>query len=208
MKIEIYSDIVCPFCYIGKTKFEKALAQFEGKENIEIIWRAYQLNPDAKTAPSVTSLEHFCKTKGITSDEGKNMYDNVIRIAQENGLLFNLYDAVPANTFRAHQFSAFAKSKGIQNEVEAALFAAYFTEGKNIDAIATFIEIGQKHNLLAIDIEAVFENDLFVDEVDADIEKAHEFGINAVPFFIFDNKYTVKGAQPMEHFLEVLKKCA
>jgi len=207
MTIEIYSDIICPFCYIGKTKFEKALAQFEDKENVEIIWRAYQLNPDIKTDPSTTSLEHFCKIKGITPDEGKNMYDNVIRIAQENSLLFNLYDAVPVNTFRAHQFSAFAKSKGIQNEVEAALFAAYFTEGKNIDAIATFIEIGQKYSLPATDIEAVFKNNLFVDEVDADIEKAHEFGINAVPFFIFDNKYAVKGAQSTAHFLEVLKKC-
>lgn len=207
MTIEVYSDIVCPFCYIGKTKFEKALAQFEDKENVAIIWRAYQLNPDAETDPSIASLEHFCKIKSVSPDEGKKMYDNVIRIAQENGLIFNLYDAVPANTFRAHQFSAFAKSKGIQNEIEAALFAAYFTEGKNIDAIDTFIEIGQKHSLSVIDIKAVFENNLFVDEVDADIEKAHEFGINAVPFFIFDNKYAVKGAQPTEHFLEVLKKC-
>ncbi|HEX8575953.1 MAG TPA: DsbA family oxidoreductase [Flavobacterium sp.] len=207
MTIEIYSDIVCPFCYIGKTKFEKALAQFEGKENVEIIWRAYQLNPDAKTDPSVTSLEHFCKIKGVSPDEGKNMYDNVTRIAKESGLVFNLYNAVPANTFRAHQFSAFAKSKGIQNEVEAALFAAYFTEGKNIDAITTFIEIGQKYNIPATDIEAIFDNNAFADEVDADIERAHEFGINAVLFFIFDNKYAVKGAQSTEHFLEVLKKC-
>ena len=135
------------------------------------------------------------------------MYDNVIRIAQENGLLFNLYDAVPANTLRAHQFSAFAKTKGIQNEVEAALFAAYFTEGKNINAIATFIEIGQKYNIPATDIEAIFDNNVFSDEVNADIEKAQELGINAVPFFIFDNKYAVKGAQSTEHFLEVLKKC-
>lgn len=207
MKIEIYSDIVCPFCYIGKTKLEKALAQFEHRDAVEIIWRAYQLNPDTETDTSITSLEHFCKTKGITPIEGRNMYDNATRIAKDNGLVFNLYDAVPANTFRAHQFSAFAASKGIQNQVEADLFAAYFTEGKNIDSLSTFIEIGQKYNLSATEIEAVFENNTFADKVQNDIEKAHEFGITAVPFFIFDNKYAIKGAQPTEHFLEVLKKC-
>lgn len=205
MKIEIWSDIRCPFCYIGKTKFEKALAQFEHKDKVTVIWRAFQLDPEAVTDTTISAAESMANRKGISVEESERMHDHATAIAKDAGLDFHFEKAVPANSFRAHQLSAFAKTKGVQNEVEGALFSAYFTEGKNIDAIPELIAIGTRFGLSASDIQNVYDNGLFAEEVKADQEQAYEYGINSVPYFVLNNKYAVKGAQPTEHFLETLQ---
>lgn len=204
MKIEIWSDIRCPFCYIGKTKFEKALAQFEHKDAVEITWRAFQLDPEAVTDTSISAAQSMASRKGISLEESEEMHANATEIASEVGLNFHFEKAVPANSMKAHQLSAFAKTKGVQNDIEDALFRAYFTEGKNIDDIPTLIAIGTNFGLSASDIQNVYDNNLFADEVKADQMQAYQFGINSVPFFVLNNKYAVKGAQPVDHFLATL----
>ncbi|UUC46419.1 DsbA family oxidoreductase [Flavobacterium cerinum] len=204
MKIEIWSDIRCPFCYIGKTKFEKALAQFEHKDAVEITWRAFQLDPEAVTDTSISAAQSMASRKGISLEESEEMHANATEIASEVGLDFHFEKAVPANSMKAHQLSAFAKTKGVQNDIEDALFRAYFTEGKNIDDIPTLIAIGTNFGLTASDIQNVYDNNLFADEVKADQMQAYQFGINSVPFFVLNNKYAVKGAQPVDHFLATL----
>lgn len=204
MKIEIWSDIRCPFCYIGKTKFEKALAQFEHRDQVEVSWRAFQLDPEAVTDTTISAAQSMANRKGISLAESEEMHENATEIAREVGLDFHFEKAVPANSMKAHQLSALAKTKGVQNEIEDALFRAYFTEGKNIDDIPTLITIGASYGLSEADICAVYENDLFAEEVKADQQLAYQYGINSVPFFVLNNKYAVKGAQPVDHFLATL----
>lgn len=204
MKIEIWSDIRCPFCYIGKTKFEKALAQFEHKDAVEVVWRAFQLDPEAVTDTTISAAQSMANRKGISLEESEEMHANATEIAAEVGLDFHFEKAVPANSMKAHQLSAFAQTKGVQNDIEDALFRAYFTEGQNIDDITTLISIGERFGLSAADIQNVYDNNLFADEVKADQMQAYQFGINSVPFFVLNNKYAVKGAQPVDHFLATL----
>lgn len=204
MKIEIWSDIRCPFCYIGKTKFEKALAQFEHKDAVEITWRAFQLDPEAVTDTTISAAQSMANRKGISLEESEEMHANATEIAAEVGLDFHFEKAIPANSMKAHQLSAFAQTKGVQNDIEDALFRAYFTEGKNIDDIPTLISIGEHFGLSSADIQNVYDSDLFVDAVKADQMQAYQFGINSVPFFVLNNKYAVKGAQPVDHFLATL----
>ena len=132
MKIEIWSDVVCPFCYIGKRKMEKALAKFPEKDAIEIEWKSFQLNPDQKTDTSVSTLEHLATSKGWSMDQTREITANVVEMAKSEGLDFDFEKAVVANTRNAHRLIHLAKSAGKGNEMKERLLAAYFSEGKNV----------------------------------------------------------------------------
>lgn len=132
MKVEIWSDVVCPFCYIGKRQFEGALNQFANNNNIEIEWKSFQLSPDMKTEPGKNLNRFLAEHKGIGSEQAAALNQQVTAMAAQEGLTYNLDNAVVANTLNTHRFLHFAKQHGKQNEAEEALFRAYFTNGKNI----------------------------------------------------------------------------
>ncbi|RZM22640.1 MAG: DsbA family oxidoreductase [Pedobacter sp.] len=206
MVVEIWSDVMCPFCYIGKRKFESALADFKNAENIEIIWKSFQLAPDMETSPDKSINEFLAAHKGISLEEAKAMNGHVADRANEVGLNFNFDQTIPANSFKAHRFGHFAKQKGVQNAAEEALFKAYFTEGKNIDDTDTLVQIGQALGLDPEETKSVLESAQFEQEVTYDIYEARQIGVRGVPFFVFDRKLAVSGAQESSAFAEVLEK--
>lgn len=206
MTVEIWSDVMCPFCYIGKRRFEHALEQFEYSNEVEIVWRSFQLNPDMETDPDLNINEYLAKTKGWSEMEARQMNDRVSRMAAEEGLEYHMDQAVVANSFDAHRLVQFAKTKGLGDEAEEALFHAYFTEGKNIDDLETLLEIAGSIGLDLPESREVLESDTFANAVKHDIQTARSLNINGVPFFMFNKKFAVSGAQKVQTFLKALKQ--
>lgn len=206
MKIEIWSDVLCPFCYIGKRKFEMALAQFPNKENVQIIWKSYQLAPNEKTQPDKNSNEHLAEKMGISVEQAKAMRSQIIPHAQSVGLQYNMDNAVVANSFNAHRFTHFAKEYGKQSEAEEILFRSYFTDSKNIDDYPTLIQLGAEIGLDTALLKTALENGSYTNDVKADINEAQQIGVRGVPFFVFDRKQAISGAQDPKTFLETLEK--
>ena len=205
MKVDIWSDIRCPFCYVGKKNFEKALAQFPDKDRVEVTWHSFQLDPELKTQPDISSLDYFKEAKGITEADAKGMYENVYRAGKEAGIEFNFDHQKVANSYRAHLLLQLAATKNLANEAEEALFKAQLIEGKNIDDEATLIEIGRSISLEENEIKEALESDDFGMDVTRDMMLARQMGISGVPFFVINDKYGVSGAQPPAAFSEVLE---
>lgn len=206
MKVEIWSDVMCPFCYIGKRRFEDALQQFEHKEKIEIEWKSFQLAPDLQTDASIGIDQYLADKKGWTLDYAQQLNAQVTQMAAEVGLTYNFDKAVVANSFNAHRFSHFAKKNGRGIEAEEALFKAYFTDGKNIDDQETLIELGTQIGLDAAETKKVLQGSAFADDVKHDIAEAQYLGIQGVPFFVLNSKYAVSGAQAVPVFEQTLEK--
>lgn len=206
MQVEIWSDVMCPFCYIGKRKFETALEAFTEPDHVEIIWKSFQLSPDMKTDPTTDINHYLAAHKGISLAEAKRMNDHVTELAKRVGLVYNFDKSIVANSLNAHRFSHFAKLHGKQNEAEEKLFSAYFTEGKNIDDYPTLIQLGEEIGLDINDLKASLENNKYAEEVAADIDEAQQLGARGVPFFVFNRKYAVSGAQESGVFSGVLEK--
>jgi predicted DsbA family dithiol-disulfide isomerase len=208
MKVEIWSDINCPFCYIGKRRFEKALDGFAQKENVEVVWKSFQLDPEMKTVPGQSVHQYLANRKGVTVEKGKEMNAYMSSIAKEVGLEYNFDKAIINNTMDAHRLLHLAEKHGVQSEVKELLFAAYYTNGKNIGDTETLVQVGESAGLNAEEIRAMLKSDSYVDEVKQDQYEAQQLGIKGVPYFVFNNKYGVSGAQPGEVFTEVLEKVA
>lgn len=206
MEVEIWSDVMCPFCYIGKRKFEQALAQFPHKDNVRIVWKSFQLSPDMQTDTGKNIHQFLAAHKGISLQEAKKMNDYVTRMAKQVGLTYDFEKSVVANSFNAHRFSHFAKQYGKQDEAEELLFRSYFTDGKNIDDYPTLIQLGKEIGLDADALKTALENGSYTDAVHADIYEAQQVGVRGVPFFVMNRKYAVSGAQESKSFLEVLEK--
>ena len=204
MKIEIWSDVICPFCYIGKRRLEAALAQFPGTEKIEIEWKSFQLDPDLAVNKPQSPYQYLADRKGFSYEQSVAMHQNVTEMAAGEGLRYDFEHAIVANSFDAHRLSQLAKKYGRDNEVEESLFKAYFTEGKNIGDHAVLTAIGVAAGLDGTEIKNVLENGQYEAEVNSDIHEAQQIGVRGVPFFVFDRKYAISGAQPVEAFLETL----
>jgi len=144
MKIEVWSDVVCPFCYIGKKKFETALAEFKERNNVEFVWKSFQLNPNVETNANISLYEHLAESKGISVEQAKGMGGHAAQMATSVGLTMNFDKSVVANSFDSHRLIHFAKENGLQHEMKERLFKAYFTEGKNIDDIEILISLGKE----------------------------------------------------------------
>ncbi|MDP3558501.1 MAG: DsbA family oxidoreductase [Bacteroidota bacterium] len=205
-KIEIWSDILCPFCYIGKRKLEKALENFNGKEFIEIDWRSYQLDPDATSSPNTDVFDYLAKRKGQTRDWSIKMHEQVTNTAKEMGLNYKFEKAIIANSYNAHRLIHLAKKYKLGNEAEEKIFKAYFTDGKDIADKETLITIGKEIGLKEDEIKDVLNSDEYSSEVKADIEEAQKIGVRGVPFFVMNRTHAVSGAQPVEIFVETLEK--
>lgn len=206
MKVDIWSDVRCPFCYIGKRNFEEALSKFENPEDVEVIWHSFQLDPDLKTQPEKDMLDFFSELKGISRDQAELMLAGAKQMGTAMGLDFNIENSIVANSFRAHQLLQFAKSKGLGNEMKEILFIAHFTDAQNIDDRETLVDLAVKAGLNREETEKLFSGEEFKDKVKEDEDAAKKLGIQGVPFFVFNRKYAISGAQPAKTFLDVLQK--
>ncbi len=206
MKVEIWSDVMCPFCYIGKRRFEEALEQFTHKNDVEIEWKSFQLNPDLKTDTTVNITQYLADAKGWTLDYAKQLNNNVTEMAAGVGLTYDFDKAVVANSFDAHRFAHLAKAHGLGDQAEEALFKAYFTEGKNIADHATLTQLGTAIGLNETETKQTLASEAYAEDVKHDIAEARYLGIRGVPFFVMNGKYAVSGAQMVPVFAETLEK--
>jgi predicted DsbA family dithiol-disulfide isomerase len=204
MKVEIWSDVMCPFCYIGKRKFEKALDGFAHKNQVEVEWKSFQLDPSMKTDPNLSITRMLAEKKGWTEQQAKQMNDHITGLAREVGLTYRFDKAVVANSFDAHRFSHLAKEHGLQDRAEERLFAAYFTEGKNTADHDTLIQLGTDIGLDAKEVADMLASDKYADEVRRDGFEAQQVGARGVPFFVLGSKYAVSGAQDSSVFSQAL----
>ncbi|MEZ0485277.1 DsbA family oxidoreductase [Fibrella aquatica] len=204
MDVEIWSDVMCPFCYIGKRKFEQALAQFPHKEQVNIVWKSFQLNPDQQTLPGKNTVEHLAEVKGWSLDEAKRMTDHVTGLAREVGLSYDFDKAVVANSWDAHRLVQLAKKHGLGDAAEERLFLAYFTEGRNTADHATLLELGTDIGLDSTTVQQMLDSNQFADAVAQDVYEAQQVGARGVPFFVLNRQFAVSGAQQPETFLGAL----
>lgn len=206
MKIEIWSDVMCPFCYIGKRRLEKSLESFKDKDSIQVEWKSYQLNLDMVTDPNMRIDEYLALHKGMPVEQAQQLNAQVTQLAAEEGLEYNMDKAVVANSFKAHTFLHFAKASDKQDEAEELLFRSYFTEGKNIDDIEVLKDLAELLGLDAVQFEQAVNSGALDDEVKMDIHEARQLGVRGVPFFVYNRKYAVSGAQPLDVFVQTLEK--
>lgn len=205
MKIEVWSDIMCPFCYIGKRRYEAALQGFANADQVELVWKSYQLDPNMQTNLAQSTYEHLAASKGMPLAQAKAMCDQVTQMAKEVGLDYDFDKAVVANSMKAHEFSHFAKSFAKQGEAEELLFEAYFTHGKNVDDIEVLKEMATDLGLDAAALELALKEGRYTDAVREDIYEAQQVGVRGVPFFVFNRKYAISGAQDVSVFKQTLE---
>ena len=204
MKIEIWSDVMCPFCYIGKKHFEQALEQISYKENIEVEWKSFQLNPDLSKTEITSVNDYLIQAKGISEEQVIAMNNQLAEMGKTVGIDFQQQHSKVINTGDAHRLIHFAQAKGQGSEAEERLFKAYFTEGKNIADTETLAELGEEIGLNKTEILDMLNSDENVFEVASDILDARNIGVSGVPFFVIDRKYAISGAQPVEYFVSAL----
>lgn len=196
---------MCPFCYIGKRKFEQALNQFAHKNDVAIVWKSFQLNPAMKTEPGKNINEYLAEVKGWSVLQAKEMNDHVTGIAREVGLDYHFDRAVVANSFDAHRLVQLAKTYGLGDAAEERLFRAYFTEGLNTADHETLVTLGTDIGLEADQVTDMLASTRFADAVHQDVYEARQVGARGVPFFVFNRRYAVSGAQAPETFLGALQ---
>ncbi|MDT0650737.1 DsbA family oxidoreductase [Autumnicola edwardsiae] len=206
IQVDIWSDVRCPFCYIGKHRFENALKKFQYKENVAIEWHSFQLDANIETNPEISTLEYLAKAKNISAEQAKEMFAGAQKLASENGLEMDLENSVVANSYNAHLLIQLAKSRHLANQMEEALFEAHFKEAKNIDDKNLLVEIAKSLGIAETEAREALNSSNFAAAVKEDELQAQRIGVRGVPFFVFNNKYAVSGAQASDTFLEVLEK--
>ena len=206
MKVEIWSDVVCPWCYIGKRRFESALSTFAHRDGVEVIYRSFELDPTAQVDSGKSVTERLAQKYGVSEEQAAAMNARVTGIAAGEGLEYHLEKARHANTVKAHRLIHLAASKGLQDAVLERVMTAYFSAGENIGETETLVRLAAEAGLDADEARAALEGDAYTDAVRADERRAQMLGINGVPFFVIDERYGVSGAQPTELFLQVLEE--
>lgn len=204
MRVDIWSDVMCPFCYIGKRRFEGALAQFENRNDIEVVWHSFQLDPDAKSLPGKDVYSWLAERKGQSLDWSKQMHKQVVDMAAGEGLTYNFDKAVIANSFDAHRITQLAKKYGKGDAMEEQLFKGYFTDGKDVADYKVLLEMATAIGIDEKETAEVLNSNTYADAVEADINQAAQLRISGVPFFVINNKYGVSGAQATETFSQAL----
>ncbi len=207
MKIEVWSDIMCPYCYIGKLHYEKALEQFEYKDQIELEWKAFQLNSDLPDKGNgIPVMDYLHNTVGVSEDDTKKMNEQIAELAKENGVKSNLENAFAANTLDAHRLIKLAATKGLDSKVMQLISKAYFEEAKDYSDHTFLTEIGTTAGLEKKEVEKLLGNDDYAYEVKQDIQEANNLGFDTVPTFLFNRKHALVGSQPVGAFIKTLQK--
>ena len=212
MKVEIWSDVVCPWCHIGKRRFEAALAQFPHRDEVDVEWKSFELDPGAVSVPGgqpagpTEYAERLAGKYGTSLLGAQQMIDTMTVQAAAEGLDFRFDKAVRANTFDAHQVIHLAGLRGVQDAVKERLLRAYFTEGEAVGDRETVVRLAAEAGLDAGEVGAALDDQRYAGAVRADQAEAGAIGISGVPFFVVDRKYGVSGAQPAEALLQVLER--
>lgn len=199
---------MCPFCYIGKRHLEEALLAFEGRDSVEITWKSYQLDPEIplKFDVPVGVYEYLAERKGWSMEHSVQMHDRVVAMASAVGLDFQFDKAVVANSLYAHRVIQLAKEKGLDNEIEEVFFRAYFTEGRDLASVEELVLLGESVGLLAADVRAAIASENLAYRVSQDIQEGVNLGVRGVPFFVFDRKFGISGAEPVQVFIDTLNQ--
>ncbi|QQN88346.1 DsbA family oxidoreductase [Acinetobacter variabilis] len=205
MRVDIWSDVVCPFCYIGKKRLEAA-AKESGIE-LEVHWHSFQLDPEAPVRQEVSNSERLAQKYGRSVAEVEDMQRNIAAMAKQEGIEFNWEGANSGNTLNAHRIIHLAQSKGLGNEAQEAFFYSYMTQGLPIGERETLEDVAARIGLNPVEVDDLLDSDEFADFVKFDQEVAHDqLKVTGVPFFVFDQRIALAGAQPKEVFLQVLEK--
>ena len=206
MRIEVWSDVVCPWCYIGKRHLESALAGFDHRDDVEVVYRSFELDPSAPEVPVETTVESLAKKFGTDVAGARELMTRADGAAASVGLVFNHADAPHARTVDAHRLLHLALDAGVQAELKEALLAAYFTRGESMGDHDVLRGVAVSAGLDAARVDEVLSGTEYLDAVHADIAQARAYGANGVPFFVVDQRYGVSGAQPPEVFTELLDR--
>ena len=209
VRIDIWSDVVCPWCYIGKRRLESALADFGHAADVDVVWHSYQLDPGAPSEPTDSVAAHLGRKYGGGPAAGAQMIDRVEAVAAEEGLVYRLHQAQRANTLDAHRLLHLALEESgpkVQDRLKEVLLAAYFIEARNVADHDVLREVAAGAGLDPARVDAVLASDAYAPEVQADIDQVQAHGSSGVPFFVIDGRYGVSGAQPAEVFRQVLAR--
>ena len=209
MRIEIWSDVVCPWCYVGKRRLETALAGFEHADEVEVVYRSFELDPSAPRHGHELSTPVIARKYGRSENEMRQMQQQLIDVAAEEGLAFKLFETVHTNTVDAHRVLHLALDTGgaaLQRELKEALLAAYFLDARNVGDHDVLTEVAVAAGLYETRVREVLAGTEYADAVEADIAQARAYGATGVPFFVVDQKYGVSGAQPAGVFSQVLEQ--
>ncbi|MRG86109.1 DsbA family oxidoreductase [Salinibacillus xinjiangensis] len=207
MKIEVWSDFVCPFCYIGKTRLEQALDRFPHQNDVELEFKSFELDPNAQEYNGKSIHEALASKYGMSVEEAKRANEGVGKQAADVGLTFNFDNMKPTNTFDAHRLAKFAKEQGKEKEATNKLLYAYFTESKNLSDEDTLADIAEDTGLnRETALEVIRDKNAYANDVRIDENLAQQYGVQGVPFFIINQKYAISGAQPLETFMNALEK--
>ena len=206
MLVEVWSDVMCPFCYIGKRKFENAMAISQHKEEIKLVWKSFQLSPDIQSSDSKDYVDFLQQKKGFSEQQTKAMLGNVTQMANDVGLDFHFEKAIVANSFNAHRLSHLAKKHNKQDEAEEALFKAHFVEGKDINNVEVLQQMGIDMGIDADEVHKLVMGDGYTEAVRNDEDEARQLGVTGVPFFVFNRKYAISGAQDEKVFSDTIDK--
>ena len=204
MRVEIWSDVVCPWCYIGKRRLERALGDFPHADEVEIVWRSFQLDPAAPSTPVETVAEHLGRKYGGGPEAGRKMIERTEAVAAEEGMIWRQHEALRVGTLDAHRLLHAAGA--LRGELKEALLDAYFARAENVADHETLTRIATRVGLDEVQVKEVLTTDRYADEVEADIRRAAAYGATGVPFFVVDQSYGVSGAQPVEVFAQVLDR--
>ncbi|MEP6640517.1 MAG: DsbA family oxidoreductase [Gaiellales bacterium] len=202
MQVEIWSDVVCPWCYLGKRRFEQALEGFEHRDRVDIVWRSFELEPDSPPEP-LDLTSRLVSRYGMSDEEAVGRNAHMTGLAAQAGLTFRLDIAKHGNTFAAHRVLHAARAAGLESETKERLLRGYFTEGRPISDPETVVELAAE---VGVDGRTALADESVANEVRADEREAAELGITGVPFFVLGRRYAVSGAQPAELLLKALQQ--
>ncbi|HVV14380.1 DsbA family oxidoreductase [Amycolatopsis sp.] len=206
MRVDVWSDVVCPWCYLGKRRFELALAGFERRGEVEVVYRSFELDPRMPRGKAVPKVAELARKFGTGEAEVRSMESRLERLAAEDGLEYNLEGTDLGNTFDAHRLLHLAKARGLQAEVTDRFFRACFTERRSVFDEESLVDLAVEAGLDGAEARDVLRSDAYAADVRADIEEARALGANGVPFFVLDNRFGVSGAQSVETFTAALSQ--
>jgi predicted DsbA family dithiol-disulfide isomerase len=205
MHIDIWSDVVCPWCYLGKRRLERAIDEFEHRGEVSIGHRSFQLDPSKPKHVTVSRRQMLMAKYHLTEEQVAEMDEKMVRTAAQDGLIYRLApDGVTGNTFDAHRLVHFARARGREAAMLDRLYRAYFSERRSVFDADSLVPLAAETGLEASETRAVLQGSDYSDEVDADQKEARLLGVSGVPFFVVDDRYGVSGAQPVEVFRQVL----
>ena len=208
LRVEIWSDVACPWCYIGRRRFAAALERFPHREHVDVRWRSYQLSPEAEVGSTETEAQMLARTKGLPLEAVHEMFAHVTQVAADVGLAYDFDRVRPANTFDAHRLVHLARRHGTDTADRAveALMSAHFEQGLAVDDREVLVRVGAAVGLDADDVRRSLAGDDGAAEVAADLDEGRVVRVSGVPFFVLDRRYGVSGAQPTELFAEALER--